>query len=71
MPPTLRPEPDDMPADAPDELTRPGRIDLLDGARGLAVLGMVVFHLDWDLAHFGYVRMPPTASSAIPAAVTW
>jgi uncharacterized membrane protein len=26
----------------------------LDAARGLAVLAMVVFHLIWDLAHFGY-----------------
>lgn len=28
----------------------------LDAARGLAVLAMVVFHLIWDLAHFGYVE---------------
>lgn len=26
----------------------------LDAARGLAVLAMVVFHVIWDLAHFGY-----------------
>ena len=64
MPRMLRPEPDDTPADALDETARPGRIDLLDAARGLAILGMVVFHLDWDLAHFGYVRTPPTASIA-------
>jgi uncharacterized membrane protein len=28
----------------------------LDAARGLAVLAMVVFHLIWDLAHFGYIE---------------
>ncbi|MFO1104161.1 MAG: heparan-alpha-glucosaminide N-acetyltransferase [Methylocystis sp.] len=30
------------------------RWQALDAARGLAVLAMVVFHLIWDLAHFGY-----------------
>lgn len=33
----------------------------LDVARGLAVVAMVVFHLIWDLGHFGY----------IPAAIPW
>ncbi len=64
MPRMLRPEPDAAPADAPDAATRPGRIALLDAARGLALLGMVVFHLEWDLAHFGYVRTLPSASTA-------
>ncbi|QGM94167.1 DUF1624 domain-containing protein [Methylocystis rosea] len=31
-----------------------GRWRALDAARGLAVLAMVVFHVIWDLAHFGY-----------------
>jgi len=31
-----------------------GRWRALDVARGLAVVAMVVFHLIWDLAHFGY-----------------
>ncbi|PWB89142.1 hypothetical protein C5688_17210 [Methylocystis sp. MitZ-2018] len=31
-----------------------GRWQALDAARGLAVLAMVVFHVIWDLAHFGY-----------------
>ncbi|WP_018406492.1 heparan-alpha-glucosaminide N-acetyltransferase [Methylocystis rosea] len=31
-----------------------GRWWALDAARGLAVLAMVVFHVIWDLAHFGY-----------------
>jgi uncharacterized membrane protein len=29
---------------------------MLDAARGLAVLAMVVFHLIWDLGHFGYIE---------------
>jgi uncharacterized membrane protein len=31
-----------------------GRWQTLDMARGLAVLAMVVFHVIWDLSHFGY-----------------
>jgi len=31
-----------------------GRWWALDAARGLAVLAMIVFHVIWDLAHFGY-----------------
>jgi len=27
----------------------------LDAARGLAVVAMVIFHLIWDLGHFGYI----------------
>jgi uncharacterized membrane protein len=32
-----------------------GRIAAVDVARGLALLGMVVYHLTWDLAHFGFI----------------
>lgn len=32
------------------------RYGLLDAARGLAVVAMVVFHLIWDLGHFGYIE---------------
>lgn len=32
----------------------PGRWQLLDLARGFAILAMVVFHLAWDLYYFGY-----------------
>src|SRR5271170_1288630 len=32
-----------------------GRIAAIDVARGLALVGMVVYHLSWDLAHFGFV----------------
>ena len=35
---------------------RPGRIAAIDVARGLALLGMVVYHLSWDLAYFGLAR---------------
>jgi uncharacterized membrane protein len=31
---------------------RPGRIDAIDCARGLALIGMAVYHLSWDLADF-------------------
>ena len=31
-----------------------GRWWALDAARGLAVVAMIVFHVIWDLAHFGY-----------------
>jgi uncharacterized membrane protein len=35
----------------------PGRIAAIDVARGLALLGMGVYHLSWDLAYFGFA--PP------------
>jgi uncharacterized membrane protein len=35
----------------------PGRIAAIDLARGLALLGMGVYHLSWDLAYFGFA--PP------------
>ncbi|CCJ07580.1 DUF1624 domain-containing protein [Methylocystis sp. SC2] len=40
-----------------------GRWRALDAARGIAVLAMVVFHVIWDLAHFGYApaNLPWTA----------
>jgi uncharacterized membrane protein len=31
------------------------RSNALDIARGLAVVAMVIFHLIWDLSHFGYI----------------
>ena len=36
---------------------RLGRVDAIDCARGLAILGMVAYHLSWDLADFRLV--PP------------
>lgn len=32
------------------------RLIWLDAARGLAVVAMVIFHLIWDLGHFGYIE---------------
>ena len=49
-----------------DPPTRPpytpkGRRTALDRARGLAVLGMALFHLDWDLAYFGWTSDPQSS----------
>ena len=32
-----------------------GRVDAVDCARALALIGMVVYHLSWDLADYGFV----------------
>lgn len=40
-----------------------GRWQLLDLARGLAILAMVVFHFAWDLYYFGYSPVDVTAVS--------
>ena len=32
-----------------------GRVDAIDVARGVALIGMAAYHLTWDLAHFGIV----------------
>ncbi|HEY8214104.1 MAG TPA: heparan-alpha-glucosaminide N-acetyltransferase, partial [Methylocystis sp.] len=39
----------------------------LDVARGLAVLAMIVFHLIWDLSHFGYA--PATLPWSTPVTI--
>ena len=38
--------------DAARHRLAPGRIDAVDCARGLALVGMAVYHLSWDLADF-------------------
>lgn len=43
-------------SDAPDNAPGGGRIGLLDAWRTLAIAGMVVYHLLYDLALFGYMR---------------
>ncbi|MFD2239032.1 heparan-alpha-glucosaminide N-acetyltransferase [Aureimonas populi] len=35
--------------------TKIGRIDLLDVARGIALIAMLVYHFTWDLEFFGYL----------------
>ena len=47
-----------------DGPTKLGRIAAVDVARGAALAGMVVYHLIWDLAHFGLVA--PTLPFAAP-----
>lgn len=45
----------------PDSPPKPPRIDLLDIARGLALVAMASYHLTWDLEFFGYVEPGTTA----------
>ncbi len=42
--------------------TGKSRIELLDLARGLALVAMAIYHFTWDLEFFGYVE-PATAST--------
>ena len=43
---------------------RPGRVDAVDCARGLALIGMAAYHLSWDLADFRLA--PPMLPFAPP-----
>lgn len=43
-----------MRVDAP-AAQRASRLPLLDAARGVAVLAMVVYHFSWDLRYFGFI----------------
>ena len=40
------------------------RVDAVDCARGLALVGMAFYHLSWDLADYGFI--PPTAPFSPP-----
>ena len=40
------------------------RIALVDAARGVAILAMVVYHFTWDLSLQGLVRVNPTIDPA-------
>ncbi len=44
-----------MTATATTTAPKPARIAAIDVARGVALAGMVVYHLIWDFAHFGLV----------------
>jgi uncharacterized membrane protein len=48
-------------ATLPDGAPRRRRIDVLDMARGCALLAMAVYHFTWDLEFFGYVPPGMTA----------
>ena len=40
----------------PSHESAPGpRVEAIDAARGLALVGMFVFHFAWDLAYFGFI----------------
>lgn len=41
-----------------------GRLAWVDMVRGLAVCGMVLFHLDWDLAYLRWIDASPSGSLA-------
>jgi uncharacterized membrane protein len=47
---------------ATTEPARRARVAAIDAARGVALAGMVVYHLIWDFAHFGLIA--PTAPFA-------
>jgi uncharacterized membrane protein len=53
-------EPDGETSDAP----RKGRVDAVDCARGVALIGMAVYHLSWDLADFQLI--PPSIPFSPP-----
>lgn len=40
--------------------TRPSRFDIIDIARGVALVGMFVFHLAWDLSFLGLADIDPS-----------
>jgi uncharacterized membrane protein len=44
-----------MPGANAEEPVKLGRIEAVDIARGVALAGMVVYHLIWDFAHFGLI----------------
>lgn len=49
---------------SPADGTAPRRRPEIDALRGLALVAMALFHLTWDLAHFGWIRATITQSPA-------
>jgi uncharacterized membrane protein len=43
------------PFNPPAAASHAHRLPLIDAARGVAVVAMVVYHLSWDLRYFGYI----------------
>jgi uncharacterized membrane protein len=48
-----------MRLDAP-AAARPARLPVIDAARGVAIVAMVIYHLSWDLGFFGFVAVDVT-----------
>ena len=46
----------------PDVRSPQPRLPIIDVARGLALCGMVLFHLDWDLAYLQWIDISPASS---------
>jgi uncharacterized membrane protein len=63
-PPFSKRRPDDVPARNESPPKSGGRVDAVDAARGVAVIGMVFFHFTWDLAAFQLVQ--PTLPFLLP-----
>jgi uncharacterized membrane protein len=38
-------------------VSHPRRLALIDAARGVAVIAMVIYHFSWDLRYFGYIAV--------------
>lgn len=51
-----------------DPALSPPRLPRIDAARGIAVVAMVLYHLSWDLNHFGWVVLDLFSSPAWLAA---
>ena len=63
-------------AERNESLPKRGRVDAVDVARGVAVIGMVFYHFTWDLAAFRLVRpalpfLPPMRLLSHAIAITF
>lgn len=53
-----------MPLERPTSSRPTPRIGVVDAARGAALIGMMAFHVDWDLAELGWIGVGPADSPA-------